>query len=155
MAQYIELPVFDSSLRKKSSERLEVELLGPNRYRLVHSPGLVDGIAAGDEIELSDEERLGYRVVKRSGNLCVWMVYPSPQAMMHPSSMDLKASVERMGGILDGGTKRSLIFTIPVAVGWEPIRAVFDAAVQRAEGSAWLYGNVYDPADGETPLNWW
>jgi hypothetical protein len=75
--------------------------------------------------------------------------------MMHPSSTELKASVEKLGGHLDGGTKRSLIFTIPVAAGWEPIRAVFDAAVERSEGSAWLYGNVYDPVDGETPLDWW
>jgi hypothetical protein len=22
-------------------------------------------------------------------------------------------------------------------------------------GCQWIYGNVYDPADGVTPLNWW
>ena len=27
--------------------------------------------------------------------------------------------------------------------------------VGRDGQSAWMYGNVYDPADGETPLNWW
>ncbi len=155
MTQYIGLPVFDSSMHKKSSERLEVGRLESNRYRLVHSPGLVEGIAAGDEIALSDDVRLGFRVLARSGNLCVWMVYQSPQELMHSVSMELKACVEKLGGILDGGTKRSLIFTIPIAAGWEAVRAVFDAAVQRSEGSGWLYANVYDPSDGETPLNWW
>src|SRR5690606_20433663 len=45
--------------------------LSGNRYLLTGSPGFATGIASGDEIELTEEERLGYRVLKRGGNVCV------------------------------------------------------------------------------------
>jgi hypothetical protein len=48
-----------------------------------------------------------------------------------------------------------LVLTVPLAAGFDAVARTFDAAVARHAGSAWLYGNVYDPADGVTPLNWW
>jgi Domain of unknown function (DUF4265) len=52
-------------------ERIPVDQIGENQYRLVGSPGFVPGVASGDEIELTPGEGLGYRVKKRSGNLCI------------------------------------------------------------------------------------
>ena len=50
---------------------------------------------------------------------------------------------------------RMLVHTIPLSAGFDAGAAAFDDAVHRHPGSARLYGNVYDPSDGVTPLNWW
>jgi hypothetical protein len=50
-------------------ESVLVETLGPNRFRLVRSPGLVPGLAAGDEFELAAAEAHGYRLLIRGGNV--------------------------------------------------------------------------------------
>lgn len=47
------------------------------------------------------------------------------------------------------------MFTIPVATGFRAVEAVFDGWVAEHPGWEWAYGNVYDPADGVTPLGWW
>jgi hypothetical protein len=52
-------------------ESILVEVLGENRYRVAASPGLAEGMAAGDEIELAPDEALGYRLLKRGGNISV------------------------------------------------------------------------------------
>jgi hypothetical protein len=46
-------------------ESILVEVLGENHYRVAASPGLAEGLAAGDEIELAEEEPLGYRILRR------------------------------------------------------------------------------------------
>ena len=48
---------------------------------------------------------------------------------------------------------RLLIYSVHVSLGFAAIEALLNAAMD--EQSAWFYGNVYDPADGTTPLNWW
>jgi Domain of unknown function (DUF4265) len=52
-------------------ESILVDVLGENRYRVVASPGLAEGMAANDEIELAPDEPLGYRILKRGGNISV------------------------------------------------------------------------------------
>jgi len=47
------------------------------------------------------------------------------------------------------------VLTVPLAAGFDAVADAFDRAVRRHAGSAWLYGNVYDPSEGSTPLNWW
>ena len=151
----IKLPVFDDSGNQRGDEKLLVEQIGPDRFRLVYSPGFVEGLAAGDVIELSAEDRLGYRIVERAGNLCVWFFFNRLGQNRGPEAERLREEVERIGGWLDGGGAYLLIFTIPVSAGFPAVERVFDAAVTRIAGSEWLYGNVYDPNDGQTPLNWW
>ena len=48
-----------------------------------------------------------------------------------------------------------LVLTLPLSAGWSAIEASLNAALERTGGSSWLYGNVYDPLDGETQLGWW
>jgi hypothetical protein len=48
-----------------------------------------------------------------------------------------------------------LVLTVPLAAGWDAIESSMNAAVERLGASSWLYGNVYDPSDGVTPLRWW
>jgi hypothetical protein len=71
------------------------------------------------------------------------------------ATADVRHVAESLGGHLDGGYSRMLVLTIPLAAGFDAVAQALDDAVRRHAGSAWLYGNVYDPSDGMTPLNWW
>ena len=151
----VTLPTIGVDQEKVGSEILDVEEIGPNRYRLIYSPGLVEGLAAGDEFELTDENAAGFNVVRRSGNLCAWLIFDEPPDFSAPNIKDLEARVQGMGGHLDGGTHRSLIFTIPLRAGFKAIEEILDGFVEAVEGTHWFYGNVYDPKEPAKPLNWW
>jgi uncharacterized protein DUF4265 len=131
-------------------ESVLVEHIGPQRYLVLASPGLLEGFAAGDEIELVPEQGSGYRVTKRGGNVCVQFFWNSDE-----SRPWLEPRVAALGGRLDGQTPGILVFTIPVTAGFPAIESIFYEADKRYPGCKWMYGNVYDPADGVTQLNWW
>jgi Domain of unknown function (DUF4265) len=131
-------------------ESVLVERIGPQRYLVLASPGLLEGFAAGDEIELAPEQNSGHRVTKRGGNVCVQFFGSAAE-----SRPWLEPQVVALGGRLDGETPGLLVFTIPVSAGFPAIESIFYEADKRYPGCRWMYGNVYDPADGVTPLNWW
>jgi hypothetical protein len=106
----LRVPVFSGGA-PRGEETLPIVPLGDRTYRLLASPGLVEGLAAAAEFELDASATGGIRVLRRGGNLCIWF--------------------------------------------YGAVASAFDEAVQRHPGSTWLYGNVYDPSDGVTPLNWW
>src|SRR5258705_5094655 len=60
-------------------ESVLVEELGEKRYRVLATPGLLEGFAAGDEIELAPEESHGFRVTKRGGNIGVQFFWTCDQ----------------------------------------------------------------------------
>jgi hypothetical protein len=155
MIKKIKVPIRTDDRGPSAVEALDVEELGPNRYRLLYSPGLVEGLAAGDEFELVTVGPLGYRVLSRAGNVVVWFFFPVEGQNQGPLADSIKQSVEAIGGKLDGGGRTNLVFTIPVGVGFGRIEGVVQRAVKEIPGSTWMYGNVYDPVDGVTPLNWW
>lgn len=134
-------------------ETVHAEHLGTNRYRLLHSPGFVRGIAAGDEFQIVDE--IGrFEVTHRSGNLVIQVYSDEPVASFEP---ELTEHVNALGGWRDGGIEHGAVFTIPVDVGFPAVEHLFDDLAKRwtAGGFTWEYGNVFDPVDGITPLNWW
>jgi hypothetical protein len=159
----VNLPIVREDGGRKIFETLSVEQIDVNRFRLIHSPVMVEGLAAGDEFELSSIELCGYKVVRRGGNLCVWLFFdrtregkwPEPQTMMANVESFLTRPLIALGGYLDGGGSGSLVFTIPVTVGFAKIEDLFNYAQSQVSGSTWMFGNVYDLADGRTPLNWW
>ena len=153
---HVSLPVYDEDGEFKLNEELDCLKLEGGIFRLVHSPGLVEGLAAGDEFSLC-KAKPGYKVVRRGGNLCLWFFtkLATIERDRERAAPELVKDVERLGGYLDGGTRRSLIFTIPISAGFESVEGAFEAAKARHPGSIWSYGNVYDPIDGVTPLNWW
>lgn len=151
---HVALPVFDEDGGTRMDEDVECVALAADVLRLVHSPGLIEGLAAGDEITLQ-KAKPGYKIVRRGGNLCVWFYTDGVEQSREHTAPELVKDVRELGGYPDGGTTASLIFTVPVRAGFANVAKVFDAAVVRHPGSVWLYGNVYDPLDGETPLNWW
>lgn len=148
------VPVFSNGVRQ-GEETLPVAALGGGHYRLLASPGFVEGLAAGDEFELDASVACGHRVLRRGGNLCVWFYHAEPLSEESVATADVRLVAESLGGHLDGGYSRMLVLTIPLAAGFDAVAHAFDEAVHRHAGSAWLYGNVYDPSDGMTPLNWW
>lgn len=132
-------------------EPVHAEELGGGLFRLLHSPGFVQGIAAGDEFRLSGEDGT-FEVTQRGGNLAVQVFSAEPVAALRA---ELAERVARLGGSLDGSVERGLVFTVPVSIGFPAVEAVFNRWVAEHPGWEWYFGNVYDPADGVTPLNWW
>lgn len=150
----LRVPVFSDGARQ-GEEVLPVAELGDGRFRLLASPGFVEGLAADDEFELDPGAPLGHRVVRRGGNLCVWFYHSEPLSESSEVTADVRRAAESLGGRLDGGYSRMLVLTIPIAAGFDTVARVLDDAVRRHAAASWLYGNVYDPADGMTPLDWW
>ena len=131
-------------------EEVVVERLGPGRFKLMQSPGLVLGVAAGDVIEVSEDRRA--TVVERGGNLCIQIYTDGAGAKSEPAALE---RLVPLGGRLDGRSEQQLVFTVPASVGLAAVEAAMTEVVRQFPKTEWSYGNVYDPADGVTPLNWW
>lgn len=139
------------------SENVLVETIGGNRFRLLRSPGLVQGLAAGDEFELAPEEAFGYRLLKRGANVCLQVFVGTDK--VEDFRRTLIPLARQIGGRLDGdaGFTRlaNLVFTFPIAAGFPAIESLMAKAKEMSPNCEWFYGNIYDPKDGVTPLNWW
>lgn len=131
-------------------EEILAEHLDSKRYRLIKSPGLVLGLAADDEFELAEDGT--FRVLTRGKNVCVQVF---SRSTIDECQQRLMPDVTELGGRLDGKAERELVFTIPVSVGFQRIEDVLNRASADLKDYEWYYGNVYDPVDGVTPLNWW
>jgi hypothetical protein len=147
----------DSSGDSPVYEMVPAEEIGPRRYRISSSPGFAAGVASGDEIELDSFEKRGFRVVRRSGNICVQIFF---SRLLKDEDNAVVARMRSVGGWLDGGMElsqqpgRLLIFTIPARVGFASIERLMSEICTGYHVDRWMYGNVYDD-DGQTPLNWW
>jgi hypothetical protein len=135
-----------------STEPVEVQRLGDGGWLILHSPGFVEGIAAGDCIRVLDERAGTFEVLRRGGNVSVkWACGGSPET--HRVIDEITRGLEPLGGRLDGTIGIAAVWTVPVASGFPRIEAVMAAAKARLAGSEWWYGNVYD-VEGK-PLDWW
>lgn len=121
-------------------------------YRLMSSPAFVRGLAAGDRIRFPSEAPCGYELLKRSGNLCIRVLRKDNIAEVLQS---LTPEIELMDGVLDLETPRLLVYSIHVSIGFQAIESLLDRICGHLPGTLWYYGNVYDPKDGVTPLDWW
>lgn len=129
-------------------EELLVEHLRASRYRLLRSPGLVLGLAAGDVVEVQNG---GFRLIDRGMNLCIQIFSDSSLSELQ-RALDPQLGI--LGGRLDGQTTRVLVYTVPVAAGFQSVERALREIVGKFPGAQWYFGNVYDPTDGR-PLNWW
>jgi Domain of unknown function (DUF4265) len=132
-------------------EEVPVEALGDERYRVLASPGLLDGLAAGDVFERRPDGT--FAVLERSGNLCVQIWYPDADLRARVDA-ELMAGVTALGGWLDGRTAGASVLTFPLSAGFARIEDLLDAWVATAPEARWSYANVY-AEDGWTPLRWW
>ena len=123
-----------------------------NCYELIHSPLFVRNLAAGDVFRMEKGRTGRFTVLKRSGKLAIRIISKaSIEALME----ELKPKVEKLEGSLDISTERALAFSIHVNIGFSTIEALFDEVMGRYPDTVWFYGNIYDPRDGVTPLDWW
>jgi Domain of unknown function (DUF4265) len=153
--QHITLPVFSDDGRLASREVLEVDIAAPKRYRLLHSPAFVDGLATGDVIEVDESLRSGFRLVLRARNLAVIVAFKKHEDTSSSQSLRLKEAIQTIGGMVDGGPARMLVFTIPVRVGFQTVESLLAEFMRELPGSSWWYGNVYEAGDPARPLDWW
>ncbi|MDO3388702.1 DUF4265 domain-containing protein [Gilvimarinus sp. SDUM040013] len=130
-------------------ERLSVKALPDNTLQLVRSPAFVKGLASGDVIK-ADPDKREFEILKHSGNLSVRVFSRSDASTLADR---LNGPVVKLGGELDFETPRMLIYSIHVSCGFNTIEEVFNTI--NSDDAGWQYGNVYDPNDGVTPLNWW
>ncbi len=149
--QHIELFAGIGPDGKPFVERLRVRELDNGDLQLVQSPAFIKGVASGDMIRLGPD-KTQFELVQRSGNLSIRVFSRGDTAAL---ANQLTGELEKLGGELDTETPRMLVYSIHVSCGFQAIEAILNRIVGPDEDSAWLYGNVYDPTDGTTPLNWW
>ena len=130
-------------------ERLQAKVDDQGRYQLIRSPAFIKGLAKDDIIKLDASDN-HFEIQQRSGNLCIRVFSKEDIRALHE---DLTPEMEKLGAELDLETPRMLVYSIHVSCGFNSIEEVLNRHV--GPSSTWLYGNVYDPADGCTPLNWW
>lgn len=133
-------------------ESLEAEETSSERYVLSVTPLLALGVAEGDEIRLVDQALGTFVVERRSGNLAIQSFAKEFSSAMERS---LTARVIRLGGRVGLRSPKGMSASVPVSRGFSTIEAELDAFCQEHPGTEWYFGNVYDPKDGVTPLNWW
>lgn len=150
MSHPLHVDLFIVGARAGATEPVEVEQLPDERYRVLYSPGFVEGLAAGDVIQLTDLKLGHFEVVRRGGNLAVKFAARSSVAAAIPG---ISSGLEVLGGRLDGAIEKAAVWTVPASVGFEPIERVMSAAVAQMPTSEWWYGNVYDELG--KPLGWW
>lgn len=153
--QHITLPVFYDDGRSANREVLDVEPIAERQYRLLHSPAFVDGLASGDVIELDKSLTPGFRLVSRAQNLAVIVHVEKQEDKSSAQVRCLEQSLRAIGGTLDGGPERILVFTVPVRASFHAVETLLSAFTQELPGATWWYGNVYEAGDPSRPLNWW
>jgi len=149
----LQLPAGLDSDGQQVLEKIEVFVMEQaDHYELKQTPLLVRGLAKGDIISVNQQQADKFVVVKHSGNLAVRVFRKADIEILENS---LTPQVEMHDGALDIKTDRALSYSIHVNLGFAAIEALFDSAMATYPDSVWYYGNVYDPTDGVTPLNWW
>jgi len=135
-------------------ESLTAELLedDPDHVRLLRSPLFARNLAAGDKLKVINAATAEYQLVQRSGNLCVRVF-----RKVYMSEVDkyLSPKLEKLGGSTDLRSERALVYSIHYSIGFQAIEDLLNQACHTYPDMVWYYGNVYDPEDGTTPLNWW
>ena len=122
-----------------------------NSYLLLKSPVFVRGIARGDVIQKMESPKGAFKVLQHGGNLSVRIFSQSANEAIEQT---LTSALEKLGGDLDIREERVLVYSIHVSCGFSEIEKILNDLLGNNEQVNWLYGNVYDPNNGE-PLNWW
>jgi len=114
------------------------------------TPGFVEDIAAGDVIRVLDESTGRFEIVQRGGNIGLQIFSSDP---IGAAASWLRPRIEALGGWWDGQIERAVVFTVPVARGFDAIEKVMEELCLQFPKTEWQYSNV-DDQNGQ-PLNWW
>ncbi|MEX2334104.1 MAG: DUF4265 domain-containing protein, partial [Pseudohongiella sp.] len=110
------------------------------------------GLAADDRIRYPVENAATYDLLEHSGNLSIRVFSKHNTEELDQA---LTPEIELIDGRIDISSPGLLVYTIHVSIGFQKIEDVLQKTLARFPDTLWFYGNVYDPADGVTPLNWW
>jgi hypothetical protein len=119
-------------------EMVRAERIGDETFRLLYSPGFVQGIAAGDEFKLLDRDG-AFEVTHRAGNLAVQVLC---RQLIGAWKVDLTRLLTALGGVFDGSIDKGLVFTIPRSVALVRIEEILNRFAQEHPDCAWGYGNM-------------
>ncbi|HET6250414.1 MAG TPA: DUF4265 domain-containing protein [Tepidisphaeraceae bacterium] len=137
-------------------ETVPAERIAENTYRVLATPGLAPGVAAGDIIVRDATDPLGFRVIERSGNVALQVFFENDPRF---DESQVTTIITAIGGWLDGGIGNDgghlRIFTVPIGIGFNAIEKAMQQISSLPTFNRWYCGNVYDVRDGKTPLNWW
>lgn len=135
-------------------EGLEVAIVEttPMIVRILRSPLFTRNYAAGDKLKVINADAAQYELLQRSGNLCIRVFCKGDIDALEQS---LTPSIEKLDGTLDLQSEGALVYSIHVSIGFNTIESVLNNACEEHAKSIWYYGNVYDPDDGVTPMQWW
>lgn len=120
-------------------------------FVVLKSPVFVRGVARGDVIKRLGKSKGAFEVLQHSGNLNVRVYTKANNDLVEQA---LTSALEKLGGDLDVHEPRVLVYSIHVSCGFTAIETILNEVIVDNGQAQWLYGNVYDPLDGE-PLNWW
>lgn len=123
-----------------------------DQFRLAKSPAFAKGLAADDLIRYPADNKAGYELLEHSGNLSVRVFSKHDITELDQA---LTPEMELIDGKCDVCSPGLLVYSIHVSIGFKRIEEVISSVLSRFPDSIWYYGNVYDPDDGQTPLNWW
>lgn len=121
-------------------------------YELESTPAFVKDVARGDVITVNPQQPGEFSLQTRGGNLAIRVLAKSSLSAIRDA---LTGELEKLGGQLDIESERILVYSIHVSCGFQAIEDILNKFISGRDDCMWLYCNVYDPNDGETPLNWW
>ncbi|MGI8333873.1 DUF4265 domain-containing protein [Actinomadura scrupuli] len=130
-------------------EVVPVERLPDGRYKIVGTPAMVLGCAAGDIVVFDQNKRV--QVLQRGGNLAVQAF---PVVELVPTDVGrLREAMTPLGGLVESPPDlRFVVVTVPVTAGFPRVESIMDEWAAEANAN-WWYGNVED--DEGALLNWW
>ena len=131
-------------------EDIRAESVGDGCYRLLNSPVFVKGAVKGDIVRTFAAGQ--FEVETHGGNLGVRVMARDDVSVI---KQRLEPLLKPLKAELDFENQRSLVYNIRIEQGFDAVEKAFSEALQGRDDAMWLYANVYDPVDGETPLNWW
>jgi hypothetical protein len=151
MIETINIVTGSSTNGERVYEEVPVVEVGNSIFRIEKSPGLVLGIANGDEIKFHPETGR-YELIRRRGNIAIQVyITPAMKTALNRLNSDLN---KLLGATLDGLSEKQAVFTVHASRGFAAIENILNRFVAENPGAEWYYGNIYGE-DGVTPLNWW
>ncbi len=131
-------------------EDIKAKSKGDGCYELLASPVFCRGAAKGDLIRTLLAGR--FEIEQHGGNLCIRVIAKKDIDIIEKR---LSAVVTDIEAECEVKTERLLVYNVKVKQGFDKIEKTFNQALEGHDEAMWLYANVYDAVDGETPLNWW
>lgn len=136
---------------RRAIEEIHVEHAKGGSYRVLNTPALVEGVAAGDTVITDGKDPCKITVVLYGGRAGVQFFWGRP--FTEEEEQIFAAELAKHGATVEGLTEDVLTTSFDASLGFEVIQESVRLLRQMCPTSEWYYANVY-AADGKTPLPW-